>query len=122
MEKWGNGPRRYPISPLPHFSVTPFPHYHIPPLPHSPITTFRYLYPSPLGWPAPVVRNRRHVADRFHFETDCLQGADRRFAPRARTLHADVERAHAHGLCGVAGVQRRLRGSKRRPLAGTLEA
>ena len=35
---------------------------------------------SSLRRPASVVRNRRHVADRLHFETDRLQRADRRLA------------------------------------------
>src|SRR5207247_2040450 len=38
----------------------------------------RHLHSPPLRWTAAVVRNRRDVADRFHFEADRLQCADRR--------------------------------------------
>src|SRR3954470_3558555 len=86
------------------------------------MTQFTYLYPPPLGRPAAVVRNRRDVADRFHFEADSLQRTDCRLAAGTRTLDADVERAHADGLRGVAGVQRRLRRRERRALARALEA
>src|SRR5262245_28742459 len=71
--------------------------------------------------PAAVVRNRRDVANRFHFQADGLQGANRRFAAGAGALDANVERAHADGLRRVAGVERRLRRRERRALARALE-
>src|SRR5689334_10516836 len=86
------------------------------------MTKFKYLHAPALRGAAAVVRNRRDVADRLHFETDRLQRADRRFAARAGALDADVERAHADRLGGIAGVERRLRRGERRPLARPLEA
>src|SRR5262249_25142905 len=85
------------------------------------MTKFTYLHTSPFGRAAAVVWNRRDVADRFHLEPDRLQRADRRLAARPGPFDADVERAHADRLRGVAGVERRLRRGERRPLARPLE-
>ena len=68
------------------------------------------------------MRNRRDVADRLHLEADRLQRADRRLAAGAGALDAHFERAHAEGLGGVAGGDRRLRRRERRALARALEA
>src|SRR5262249_48020771 len=82
----------------------------------------RALDPATLRWTAAVVRNRRDVTNRFHLEADGLQRADRRLAAGAGALDPHVERAHADGLRGVPGVERRLRRGERRPFARSLEA
>src|SRR5437764_90580 len=53
---------------------------------------------------AAVMRNRRHIADRGDRKPDRLQRAQSRLSPRARSLHLDIEGAHAvfHGL--LAGI------------------
>src|SRR5437588_3243323 len=53
---------------------------------------------------AAVMRDRRHIADRGDRKPDRLQRAQSRLSPRARSLHLDIEGAHAvfHGL--LAGI------------------
>src|SRR3546814_4684831 len=68
------------------------------------------------------MRDRRHVADAGNDETDRLQRAQRRLAARTRTLHLDLEGAHAMLGGPLAGrVGSDLRGIRRR-LARALEA
>src|SRR5207247_6768688 len=80
------------------------------------------LHASPLRRPASLVRDRRHVADRLHFQTARLPRTDGRLAAGAGALHAHVERSHPHRLGRVAGIERGLRRGERRPLARSLEA
>src|SRR4051812_17302888 len=80
------------------------------------------LHAAPLRRPAPVVRDRRHVADRIDREPDGLQRAQGRLAAGTRSLHLDLEVAHAmlHGLAaGILGGHLRRIG---RRLAAALEA
>src|SRR5438876_1846428 len=75
-----------------------------------------------LGRPAPVVRNRRHVADRTDLQPGARERLNRGLAARAGTLHAHVHALHAE----VQRFPRRLlsrhrRGEGRRFL-GALEA
>src|SRR5262245_3728207 len=81
----------------------------------------RLLHPPPLGRPAPVVGNRRHVADRGDLETGGLQRADRRLAPRpgASHEHLDLLQAVLHRLAG-GQLGSRL-GGEGRALARALE-
>src|SRR6476469_7886619 len=79
------------------------------------------LNPASLRRTAAVVRDRRDVADRLHFDADRLQRPDRRLAARAGTGHAHFHRPQAHGLGSVARVDGRLRGGERRALARSLE-
>src|SRR5215469_13097031 len=61
---------------------------------------------APLGWPAAIVRYRRHVSDRSDGEPHRLQRTQRRLPSRARPLDFDIERSHAmlHGLApGIFG-------------------
>src|SRR5687767_10347217 len=80
------------------------------------------LDPPALARPAAVVRLRRDVLDAGDLEAGSLQGANRRLAPRARTLHEDLDLlqplidALARGRVGG-----HLR-SERSRLAGALEA
>src|SRR4029079_16991578 len=60
-----------------------------------------------LGRAAAVVRNGRHIADRFHLDANRLQRANRGFASRTRALHLHLDRAQSIGLRGVAGVDSR---------------
>src|SRR5262245_31804275 len=55
----------------------------------------KHSYAPALAGPAPIVRDRRHVADRRDHEPRRLQRAQRRFAARARTRDLDLEGAHA---------------------------
>src|SRR5712691_2741358 len=75
-----------------------------------------------LAWPAAVVRDRRHVADRRDGEARGLQRAQGRLAARARPRHLDLEGAHAmlHRL--LRGVLGGDLGGERRRLARALEA
>src|SRR5206468_12263265 len=54
--------------------------------------------------PSDIMRERRHIADRGDRKPDRLQRAQSRLSPRARSLHLDIEGAHAvfHGL--LAGI------------------
>src|SRR6266404_7701108 len=69
---------------------------------------------APLGRPTAIMRDRRNVPNRRNRKPYRLQGTQRRFPPRARTLDLDVEGTHAvlHGLS--AGIfrsdLRRVRG------------
>src|SRR5215831_4427417 len=74
----------------------------------------RLLHPPPLRRPAPVVRNRRHVADRGDLETGGLQRADGRLAPSsgASHEHLDLLQAVLHRLAGRQ-LGGRLRGEGR---------
>src|SRR5690349_4610665 len=82
----------------------------------------RGLDAAPLGRAAAVVRVGGDVGDGADLETGGLQRADGLLAPGARTLHIDLDLAHAvlHGaLGGAIGGQ----GSGvRRALAGALES
>src|SRR6185437_3609550 len=85
----------------------------------------RKLHAAPLRRPAPVVRNRRYVADRIDRETDGLQRAQGRLAARARPLHLDLEGAHAmlHGLAaGILGGHLRRIGRRFAAALETLRA
>src|SRR5262249_25354508 len=55
-------------------------------------------------WTTAVVWDRRHVADGSDGEAGRLQRAQRRFAPRARSRHLDLEGAHAVLLGLLGGV------------------
>src|ERR1041384_392279 len=78
--------------------------------------------PPSLWWPAPVVRNWRHVLDRAHLEPGGLQRTDRGLPARAGALHEHVHLAHAVLLRLARGrLGGKLRGERRR-LAGALEA
>src|SRR4051812_18849908 len=71
---------------------------------------------------AAVMRDRRHIADRGDRKPDRLQRAQSRLSPRARSLHLDIEGAHAvfHGLlAGILGGDLRRIG---RRFARALEA
>src|SRR6476620_12624456 len=78
--------------------------------------------PAPLGGAAAVVRDGGDVGDRGDLEAGGLERADRLLAAGARTLHVDLDLAHAvlHRTLGraVSRQGRRIRGA----LAGTLEA
>src|SRR5438105_8216699 len=78
--------------------------------------------PAPLGRAAAVVGDGRDVGDRVDLEAGGLERADRLLATRARTLHVDLDLAHAvlHRLAGarLGGERRRVR----RALARALEA
>src|SRR5688500_9074303 len=86
------------------------------------ISNPKYLHSSPLGRLASVVRDRRDVADRLHFDAHGLQRTNGRLAPRTRSLDLHVDAAQAIRLRRVAGVDRRLRRRERRALARALEA
>src|SRR3546814_9267552 len=83
-----------------------------PPLPGRPGETSNA---PALRRPAPVVRDRRHVADRGDREAHRLQRAQRRFTARARALHVDLEGPHAVLLRLAAGI---LGGDLRRVRSG----
>ena len=81
----------------------------------------RLLDATPLGRPATIVRDRRHIPNRSDGKPCRLQGAQSRFTARAWPLYLDLESAHAmfHGLTpGILG--RDLRSIRRR-FARTLE-
>src|SRR6476620_3962585 len=78
--------------------------------------------PAPLGGAAAVVRDGGDVGDRGDLEAGGLEGTDRLLAAGARTLHVNLDLAHAvlHGTARSA-VSRERR-SVRRALARALEA
>src|SRR3954447_5716874 len=82
----------------------------------------RVLDASPLGGAATVMRDGGDVCDGADFEAGRLERADRLLAAGARTLHVDLDLAHAvlHRTLGsaVSRQGRRVRGA----LAGALEA
>src|SRR3954453_2479337 len=80
------------------------------------------LDPAPLGGAAAVVRDGGDVGDRGDLESGRLEGADRLLAAGARTLHVDLDLAHAVLHRPLGGAIGRQRGRVRRALAGALEA
>ena len=52
---------------------------------------------------APVVRERRHIADQAHFETDLRQSANRRLATRTRSLDIRLDTLQTVLLCAARG-------------------
>src|SRR5215469_4815545 len=82
--------------------------------------------PAPLRRAAAIVRDRGDVLNRADFEAGRRQRPDRGLAPRARTLHEDVDLAHAvlhrparSGLGGhLGGVRSRLPRSLETDLPG----
>src|SRR6476469_10307129 len=82
----------------------------------------RALDSAPLGRAAAVVRDGGDVGDGADLEAGRLERTDRLLSAGARTLHVDLDLAHAvlHGpLRGAIGRQG---GGVRGALAGTLEA
>src|SRR5215510_7140158 len=79
-------------------------------------------YAPALAWAAAVMRNRGDIADRGNLEADGLQRPQRRFTPRTRPHHLDLEDLHAvlHRL--FAGILRRHLGGVGRRLARPLKA
>src|SRR5579864_2310391 len=71
--------------------------------------------------PAAVVRNRRRIADRSHFNPGGSQSAHGGLAAGTRAADADIDAAHAVIACHVRGVHRRLLRGKRRPFARSPE-
>src|SRR6267143_1486941 len=99
--KRGIYPRREPAAKPPGFFVQ-----RSPPARSPRPAGDRELHAAAFGRAAAVMRDRRHIADRGDRKTDRLEGAQRRFTPRARALDLDVEGAHAmlHGLApGILG-------------------
>src|SRR5215831_1321924 len=58
--------------------------------------------------PASVVRNRRHVADRPHFDSGGSQRTHRRLATRSRSAHSHVHAADTMIASHIRGVRRGL--------------
>src|SRR5258705_13755516 len=81
----------------------------------------RALDAAPLGRVATVVRDGADVGDGADLEAGRLERTDRLLSPSARTLHVDLDLAHAvlHRTLGraISRERRRVRGA----LAGTLE-
>src|SRR6476660_7739211 len=82
----------------------------------------RALDSAPLGRAATVVRDGGDVGDGADLEAGRLERADRLLTAGARTLHVDLDLAHAvlHRALGRAVRGERRRGG--RALARTLEA
>jgi len=71
---------------------------------------------------AAVVRNRRGITDRTHFNSRSRQGADRGLATGTRTADVDFDGANAVIARHVGGVHCGLLRSKRRAFTRTAEA
>src|SRR3954463_15846277 len=82
----------------------------------------RGLDASPLGRAATVVRDWGDVGDGADLEAGRLERADRLLAAGTRTLHVDLDLAHAVLHRTLGRTVSRERGRVRRALAGTLEA
>src|SRR5438132_8153654 len=106
---------------------------HLSPLRNSFIPSLRHnlhtgpMYLANLNSPslrrtAAVVGNRCHVADRAHFESCGLQGADRGIASGTRALHVDFERPHSRFTRAVRRGHSGLLRGEWRSFSGTLEA
>src|SRR4029079_6118328 len=76
---------------------------------------------APLGGAAAVVRDGGDVGDRGDLEAGRLERTDRLLAAGARTLHVDLDLAHAVLHRPLGGAVGRERGRVRRALAGALE-
>src|SRR5215467_231349 len=76
---------------------------------------------APLRRPASVVRNRRHVADRTHFDSSGGQCAHGRLASRTRTADANIDAAHTMIPRHICGVRRGLLRGKRSALTRSAE-
>src|SRR6266508_1286979 len=77
---------------------------------------------APLGWAAAVVRDGGDVGDGADLEAGGLQRADGLLAPGARTLHVDLDLAHAVLHRTLRRAIGRQSGRIRRALARALEA
>src|SRR3954454_11143442 len=77
---------------------------------------------TPLGRAASVVGDGCDVGDGGDLETGRLERADRLLAPRARTLHVDLDLAHAVLHRTAGGAIGSERGRVRRALPRALEA
>src|SRR6266446_6466012 len=73
---------------------------------------------APFRRTATVMRNRRRVLNRAHFDSGRSQRAYRRLAPRSRTAHSHIHRAHPVIARHAGGVRRGLLRRKRSPFAG----
>src|SRR5215469_1000471 len=82
----------------------------------------RFLHSSPLRRTAAVVRNGGYIANDAHFESCGCQSANRRFASRSGTAHADIDGTHTMIPRLIGGVHRRLLRGKRSPFSGATEA
>src|SRR5882762_260345 len=110
---WPCWPGAYARRSTAHFSVrqrVPLRNSFVPSRRHNrqtgPVYRDMALDPALLGRPAPIVRNRRHVADRANLQPSARQRLDRGLAPRPGALHAHVDALHAQ----VERFARRLLG------------
>src|SRR3990172_9775372 len=93
---------------------------------HSRHTGPRYLAnvlllnPTPLGWPAPVVRNGSHVADGLHLDSRGLEGPNGGLPARSRSFHPYFEALAAESSRRLGRLGCRLLGRARRFLARAL--
>src|SRR5690606_42143282 len=71
---------------------------------------------------APVVRDRRHVANRPHLKTSGRKRLNRGLAPAPGTLDAYVNAAHPHVERIMRALLRRHRRRKRRRLLRALDS
>src|SRR5579862_6496211 len=68
------------------------------------------------------MRNRRHVANRTHFNARRGQSTNGRFAAGTRSADTNIDAAYAMIARHVGGVRSRLLSRKRRPLTRSAEA
>src|SRR5438094_1573331 len=80
------------------------------------------LDPPLLGRPAPIVRDRRHVADRADLQARRGERLDRGLAPRAGALHAHVHAPDAQIHRFAGRLLGRHGGGERGRLLGALES
>src|ERR1700687_119834 len=81
-------------------------------------TGYLLLNSPPFRRPATVMRNRCRVLNGPHFDSRRGQRAHRRFAPRSRTAHPHIHRAHPVIARHAGGVRRGLLRRKRSSFAG----
>ena len=79
-----------------------------------------HSYSSPLRRSTTIMRNRSHITDRLHFQTNRLKSTDSRFTPGPGTLDPNFDRLHSmlagrvcHGLRSLLSCEG---GSLPRPL------
>jgi hypothetical protein len=80
------------------------------------------LHPSPFGWSATIMRNRRRVLNGPHFDSRRGQRANGRFAPRSRTADPNIHTAHSMIARHTSRIRRRLLRRKWSPFAGSAES